>query len=1241
MQKHSQENTISKYPLLEAQNGIVFSWIQHPKLTQHNMGFAHQLSRDIDVMRLRDAMLHTAERHKTFKTRIEHTEESFCQYIDPTIVFDIKISSMSENEYASYKRHFVHPFDMLNDVLIRMEIVETESFIYALVDMAHVIADGYTLTQFWHEVDESYQNREPEVHDHLEQAVEREHASFDTTDYEEARQHCLSTFSGMEITHIPSSSPHAIGSLKEVATFVSQNQIDSFCQQQDITPSMLFMIANAIALSALCNEDKIVIDALYHGRSDKDTAHTLGMFVKNILVLFDFEKYASATVGELAAIIRQQFHVQHKGIYPFTHFARDLELSFSSNNTFTFQNWYKPVSINNVVAKSEYLKDGETDEDTMVLIYPMADQYRVTIYYNDARYQEWFMQNYTDIIVDIALNIINHPHATISQIGLLSPKKKEAVLQLSEGEHIVNNDGFLELFEKQVQVSPDSIAVVDTYGKLTYSQLDVAASTLAGILQEQGIGIHDIIAIQMPRTKEYLVAVLGILKIGAAFLPIDQEYPKNRKDYILKDSQAKMQITQEFVNKILAENRQPVGCSKTVVSPDTTAYIIYTSGSTGKPKGVMIPRRALDSFVHTCVHTYQLSSSDRIFCHSNFSFDASIEDLFPILTCGGELHIPNEVLRKDVSAIKNYIVENHITGGNYTTAFGELLLDACPKLPIRYITLGGERLDKLPTNQTCRFFNSYGPTEFTVDATFWEKPSHYNGHSIPIGRPTCNCKAYVLDSHLRLLPNICTGQLYLSGPQIAKGYLNREELTREKFVPNPYATNNDDQLMYATGDLVRWNADGQLEYVGRNDSQIKLRGFRIELGEIDVTLSHFTDVNQSVTRIIPLNGRDILCSWYTTSSGLTVNDIHELAMQSLPKFMVPDVFIHLKDFPLTPNGKIDYKQLPSPSYEESHQQIVTPCSNAERILKSIVSEITGIEHISMTDDLFEEIGLSSLQAIKLAFIAKSKGLDVNVTTLYEQRNIRAIFQHAEKRCSSYWADGEYNPDKPVAILVCGYVYVHPLYDNFVNYFQKYFSIYIFDAFHENFMWKKEISCDILMDEYMDAFRKEVLGKPLNLIMGTCYGADLAIPFAERIRQETGHAYRVLAMDPVYNRRKLNDNPPYEMNPNEAIIEQYRISDTLQKTIPLPTYDGPMIIVGPTYTTNRKYPEYDNVFMTEEEMKMVEQFIVKNDQDWETHFPHVPKYKVPGDHYRFLETPNLPKIDEILTTYWPDIYKCKE
>ena len=1227
-------NIAKRVPLLEAQNGIVLSWMQNPTLTQHNVCFSHCLDKSIDVQRLCDAILLTVERHDIFRTRIEHHEDGFYQYLDPDIRFTVKVSTMSNAEYDCYKQSFLRPFNLLEDVLVRLEIVETESTVYALADMHHCIADGYTITRFWNEVDDVYQGHNVAVEDNLLLAVEREKLSFHSPEYAAARQYSMNTFAGLDITHIPTQNPEAICTLRAVHTFVPKELVDAFCQQQGLTPNILFMTANAMALSAFSGDKKVVFDALYHGRSDKDTASTLGMFIKNIPVLFDFGLYKESSFPEMASDVSAQFHISHKGIYPYTHFAKDLGIS--SNNTFTFQNWFTPVTINGVVRQSEHLQDGGNAEYTSVLVYPYADNYKIIVEYNDARYSEWLMRQYIECIADVSLNIIRYPETTISHIAMLSPEKQNDMLLQGMGEPLVDVPDVIAAFRRQAHLNPDSVAVVDEAGCITYAQLDEASDHLANSLYNNGISPLDVVAMLMPRTKEYIIAIFATMKVRATFVPIDTEYPQSRIDYIFAHSKAKLLLTQERVVEILSTPAISCHFPDSMLLNNDTVYMIYTSGSTGNPKGVMISRRALNSFVSTCVHTYQLTAADRIFCHSSFSFDASIEDIFPILTCGGQLHIPNASLRKDVDAIHQYIIDHNITGGNYTTAFGALLLASCPDLPLRYVTLGGERLDKIPSGLTCRFFNSYGPTEFTVDSTFWEMPNGFDGHVVPIGRPVCNCRAYILDAHQRLLPNGCPGELFLAGPQIATGYCDSPELTAEKFLPNPFADGDDKYpTFYRTGDIVKWNEDKQLEFIGRNDSQVKLRGFRIELGEVEALLSCQSDIVNVVAKVVLIHGRDTLCVWYTTRSGHEINDIRDLAVNTLPEFMVPDVFVHLEAFPLMDNGKINHKKLIVPDIVASARPYVSPCSNSEHILADIVTSITGISQISVTDDLFREIGLSSLQAIKLAFIAKSKGVDINVTTLYERRTIRAIFQNTGKRNAHYWADGKYDPSKPVAILVCGYVYVHPLYDNLISYFKRKYSIYIMDAFHENFMWKEQISCDILMDEYMDAFRQDVLGKPIKLIMGTCYGADLAIPFANRIKEETGIAYRLLAMDPVYSRKDMVEVIPYEKNPDEAILEQYRISGLLEKTIPTPTYDGPMIIVGPSDMSNRKYPEYDDVFLSEEEEQEYIRFMHKNDEDWKIHFPDVPRYKIPGDHYRFLETPNLPRLEEIIITHWPD------
>ena len=360
MLNHQQAPTIKLIPLLESQNGIVLSWIQNPSLTQYNLCYSHRLDKGIDILRLQNAMLRATESHDIFKTRIVQKEDGFYQYTDAQISFSVKVSSMTEAEYDHYKRTFIRPFNLFEDVLIRQEIIQTEATIYALVDMHHIISDGITLTLFWNDVDHIYQGGEPEIDDHLELAVEREQASFKSPEYELTKQYCLKTFSGLDITHIPTQTPHAIGTLRTVITFMPREIVDTFCKKYHISPNMLFMTANALAVSAFSGEEKVMIDALYHGRSDKDIAKTLGMFIKNLPVCFDFGKHQSTTIHELVDDLTEQFHNLRKGIYPYTHFAKDLGIF--SNNTFTFQNWFEPITIDGVPRKTEQIHDGGNAE---------------------------------------------------------------------------------------------------------------------------------------------------------------------------------------------------------------------------------------------------------------------------------------------------------------------------------------------------------------------------------------------------------------------------------------------------------------------------------------------------------------------------------------------------------------------------------------------------------------------------------------------------------------------------------------------------------------------------------------------------------------------------------------------------------------------------------------------------------------------------------------------------------------
>ena len=328
------------------------------------------------------------------------------------------------------------------------------------------------------------------------------------------------------------------------------------------------------------------------------------------------------------------------------------------------------------------------------------------------------------------------------------------------------------------------------------------------------------------RSKDVMVAAIGVHKAGMAYVPIDLDYPQDRVTYMLGNSGAEVVLTQELVSEAMqyqGKAEQPV--------PDagSLAYMIYTSGSTGRPKGVMIRHSSLYAFVRFMGSCWELNDQSRITCHSNFAFDAAVEDLYPVLTVGGTLFIVPEEERKDVLLMRKYIEDNHITGGCYTTQFAQLMSDDEP-IQLDYIVLGGEKMTSVP-NITGRVINTYGPTEFTVDATWYEIDKARDYANIPIGRPVYNGIGLILDENSRMLPQGMVGELCMAGPQISAGYHGLEEQT-EKVFRTARLENGTQLEVYHTGDLARYNEEGELEYFGRMDDQIKFRGFRIELDEI-------------------------------------------------------------------------------------------------------------------------------------------------------------------------------------------------------------------------------------------------------------------------------------------------------------------------------------------------------------------------------------------------------------------------
>ncbi|WP_248277581.1 non-ribosomal peptide synthetase [Brasilonema sp. UFV-L1] len=577
-----------------------------------------------------------------------------------------------------------------------------------------------------------------------------------------------------------------------------------------------------------------------------------------------------------------------------------------------------------------------------------------------------------------------------------------------------------QIFEEQVKQTPDAIAVIFENKQLTYRQLNQRANRVAHYLHTLGVAPEVLVGICMERSLDMVVGLLGILKAGGAYVPLDPGYPTERLTFILEDAQTRVILTQEqLLNKlpaheaqvicldsdwaVIAQNSQenPV-CEATA---DNLIYVIYTSGSTGKPKGVMIPHRGIYNQLYWRQTTFGLTKQDKVLQTISFSFDPSVWQIFWPLLFGAQLVMARPGGHQDTAYLVKIIAEQQITVLTLVPSMLRVLLEEkgiedCQCL--RHITCGGEAL---PVELVERFFarlnldnvliNCYGPTEASIDATFWtcQRGTH---HAIaPIGRPITNAEIYILDEDLQPTAVGEPGELHIGGMGLARGYLNRPELTDEKFIPNPLSTYPGTRL-YKTGDLARYLPDGNIEFLGRIDDQVKIRGFRVELGEIEAKLSEHPALKQSLVMAredVPQDKR--LVAYVVVNLEQippSQSELRRFLQDKLPHYMVPQAFVFLDAMPLNPNGKVDRQSLPAPqtSYISHLNNFVAPRNPTQQVLAAIWSQVLGIKQIGIQDNFFELGGHSLLATQVISRIRQGFGVEIPLQLLFENPTIALL-----------------------------------------------------------------------------------------------------------------------------------------------------------------------------------------------------------------------------------------------------------
>ncbi|NMG11917.1 non-ribosomal peptide synthetase [Brasilonema sp. UFV-L1] len=868
---------------------------------------------------------------------------------------------------------------------------------------------------------------------------------------------------GISMLHLPTDKPRpAIQNYQGATQFLElpknlSNALQALSQQEGVTLFMTLLAAFGTLLYHYTHQEDIAVGSPIANRNHSEIEGLIGFFVNSLVLRTNLS--GNPTFRELLGRIREVTlgAYSHQDL-PFEKLVEELhpERNLSHHPLFQvvfgFEN--APMSaleLPGLVPSFVNIDFKTTRFDLELHLWKSSEDFRSlwganwehsegirgVMVYNTDLFEKATMTRMLGHFKTLLSGIVANPEQRIGNLQLLSEAEAHQLLiEWNDTQADYPQDKCIhQLFENQVKQHPDSVAIIFENEQLTYLELNIRSNQLAHHLQKLGVGSDVLVGICIPQSVEMIVGLLGILKAGGAYVPLDPSYPQERLKFMLEDAQVTVLLTQEkllkhfedFSNPIISLDKDWESITKeseenpkSSVKSNNLAYVIYTSGSTGKPKGVAVAHKAVNRLV--CNTNYvKLEPTDKIAQASNTSFDAATFEIWGALLNGAQLVGISKDVTLSPHELTLQIQQKGISILFLTTALFQQIARDVPQAfaPLRYLLFGGETVDTrwvkkvLKNGSPKRLIHVYGPTESTTFSSYYcVQELSESATSIPIGRPITNTQIYLLDTHLQPVPIGVVGELYIGGDGLAREYLNRPELTAERFITVPETGFLPKARLYKTGDLARYLPDGNIEFLGRIDNQVKIRGFRIELGEIEAVLSQHSAVEETVvivTEEIP--GDQLLVAYIVpspecrvlsgTSHSALINELRQFLKQKLPEYMVPRAYVILESFALTPNGKVDRCALRVPdSLIFDKQDYVAPQTRLEELLVEIWAKVLGKEQVGIHDNFFELGGHSLLATQLTSRIRDTLQIDVTVRNLFEAPTVAQLARYIDTMC---WA----------------------------------------------------------------------------------------------------------------------------------------------------------------------------------------------------------------------------------------------
>jgi len=806
------------------------------------------------------------------------------------------------------------------------------------------------------------------------------------------------------------------------------NNISKYCKSNSISIFNFFMCIFSIYIGKLCNIQNFVIGTPILNRTNFTQKQTLGMFIStlpfkiNLNLEKSFTDFSKQVSSDSLSMLRHQKYPYQKILENLRNKQSDLP------NLYSILLSYQITKTNteNCNYETRWAFNNNCSDDLQIHILDLNDYGTVDILY-DYRQQKFTSSEINNIhnrILYIIQQILNNNNIKISEIDIITPEEKFNVLNnFNNTKKIYNTDKtIIDLFEETVVEHSSKTAIICNNKKISYDELNKKANQLANYLLENNITKNHLIGLMTNRSIEMIIGLLAILKIGAAYIPIDPNYPADRIQYLINNSKATALLVDNNTSNNI-DNTYKINISldndfynskdtsnlNLNISPDALMYLIYTSGSTGEPKGVMVTHKNIHNFLIGLTNIINFSDNSTILSLTTICFDIFALELWGGLTNGLTVVIATEEEQNTPSLLNKLCLDNNVKMLQTTPSRMSFILKDEKNLNflknLNTIMLGGESLpekiaEKILNFNNINLYNMYGPTETTVWSTINKITNIQN---ISIGKPITNTSCYVLDNYLNLLPPYTPGILYIGGDGVSKGYFNKPDLTLNKFITSPYCK---DELIYNTGDLAYYDENGYLYHLGRNDFQVKLRGYRIELGEIENKILSFTGLKECAV----IATDNYLICYYTTnnSNKIKESDLTTYLLNILPDYMVPSEYIKLDIMPLTPNGKLDRKQLPKIEKNNSEQEL--PTTKTEELLTNIVSKIIN-KKITNINESFMSLGLDSLGIIQAQTELLSSNINLTTHHFYKYPSIKKLAKKIDINTNDYNEQNCQIPDK--------------------------------------------------------------------------------------------------------------------------------------------------------------------------------------------------------------------------------------